>query len=144
MADDGVGHVVVKQLLECELPEKVHVLDGGTQGIGLIPEIEKYNRLIIVDAVNLGIDPGEWRRFSLRSSQLNSVDSQHFSLHEANLASMLKLAEALDALPPEVIIYGIQPENLDWDSPMSESVRSSIEPVTRAIQEEIAATCSIE
>ena len=147
MADDGAGVQAIELLRQESLPAGVKVQDGGTAGVGLVPEIEGYQRLILVDCAMIGARPGdedrrkvqagEWRRFTLKEVNLLNQESSSFSLHDANLQDALKLAQALNILPPDVIIYGIQPAGIEWDRPMSAKVTAALPAVVRAILDEV-------
>ena len=52
--DDGVGVRVVQALAERALPAGVEVVDGGTQGLGLVSLLEGQKRVILVDAADVG------------------------------------------------------------------------------------------
>ena len=58
MSDDGVGVHAVQRLEKRTLPPGVEVLDGGTCGLDLLQFFEGVERLIVLDAANLGREPG--------------------------------------------------------------------------------------
>ena len=134
--DDGVGVRVVQTLAEYPLPEDVELLDGGTQGLGLVNVLEGRQRVIFVDAADVGKSPGQFVRFSLPEARLVGADEQ-LSIHAAGLRETLLLAQTLDLLPPEVIIYGVQPQHLDWDSGLSSSVEAALPGLISAIVAEV-------
>lgn len=151
MADDGAGVQVIELLRRASLPAGIRVQDGGTAGVGLVPEMEGHRRLILVDCATMGeregvdgrrlaVPAGQWRRFSLDESRLLTQNASALSLHNANLRDALQLAEALGVLPPETIIYGIQPETVEWDRPMSASVSAALPAVVQAILDEVSVT----
>ena len=147
MADDGAGVQAIELLRRENLPAGVKVQDGGTAGLGLVPEMEGYQRLILVDCATIGARPGdedhreiqagEWRRFTLKEVNLLNQEPSSFSLHRSNLQDALELAQALDILPPDVIIYGIQPARIEWDRPMSAQVTAALPAIVRAILDEV-------
>jgi hydrogenase maturation protease len=55
------------------------------------------------------------------------------SLHDFNLVDVLNLAKALNKKIPEIIIYGIEPESLDWGLEPTETVARAIEQVVSEI-----------
>ena len=151
MADDGAGIQVIELLRRERLPTGIRVQDGGTVGVGLVPEMEGHERLILVDCATMGdqdsrsgrklpLPAGEWRRFTLEEARLLAEEASVLSLHNANLQDALRLAEALDVLPPETIIYGIQPETVEWDQPMSAPVSAALPAVAQAILDEVNVT----
>ena len=55
-ADEGFGVRCVEALAAAwELPATVTVMDGGTQGLYLLPYVSAARRLIVFDAVDYGI-----------------------------------------------------------------------------------------
>ena len=137
MADDGAGIQVVELLRQRRLPAGVEVQEGGTAGLGLVPQLADSQRVILIDCVRFGGVAGEWRRFMLHETELLGQEGA-FSLHHASLRDALLLAEALDMLPPEVIIYGIEPACVQWDHPMSEVVVAALPQVAQAVLAEIS------
>lgn len=130
--DDGVGVRLVKELNERTLPHNVDVVDGGTQGLGLINLMENRQRVILVDAADIGQRPGEFARFTPDEVLLPGND-QHLSIHAAGLRDALLLAQALNKLPPKVIIFGVQPKQLDWDTGLSREVEASLPGLLAAV-----------
>ena len=92
--DDGIGSRLVEELAHRGLPEDVTALDGGTGGLDLLHVLEGWKRAVIVDAADVGQEPGRFVRFTLDEARLaQATDS--FSLHQAGLSEALALAEAL-------------------------------------------------
>jgi hydrogenase maturation protease len=121
-----VGVRVVEVLAERTLPLGVEVVDGGAQGLGLVSLMEGRRRVIFVDAADLGQAPGQFVRFTfddVRSGSVRLLGDEHsISVHAAGLRDALLLAQALGCLPEEVIIFGVQPGNLDWEEGLSPQV----------------------
>jgi hydrogenase maturation protease len=136
--DDGVGVRVVHLLAARSLPEGVEVVDGGTQGLAIVNLMEGRQRVIFVDAANLNRAPGEFVRFTPDEAHLLGED-QRLSVHEAGLRDALLLAEALQVLPDEVIIYGVQPATLDWNDNLSPEVETTLPRLVQGILDELGA-----
>lgn len=137
MGDDGVGVLAVQLLLaRPDLPPGVAAVDGGTAGLGLIPLIAGYRRLILVDAVLMGEPPGAVRRFEWREARVAGHE-RPLSLHQSDLADALALAEVLGSLPAEVIVFGVQPQHTDWDQPLSEAVARALPDLVDALIAEV-------
>jgi hydrogenase maturation protease len=133
--DDGVGSAVLEALsaLDC-LPENVVLLDGYRDGLMSALLYQEYERVIVVDAALLGELPGTWKRFTLVDARLAQIDlSSCKTLHNASLAEVLSLAEALNIKLPEVIIYGIQPKEIGWSLSLSGPVSKVVPDVCAAI-----------
>ncbi len=134
--DDGVGVRVAEMLADQELPPGVKVEEVGTPGLGLAAWLEGQSRVVIVDAVYMGQSPGTWRRFGPAEVRL-IADSDVISLHEPGLAEALALAQALDALPQEIVFYGVEPVCCDAGQELSPAVRQALPGLVDAILAEI-------
>jgi len=134
--DDGVGLRVVQSLAMQELPLGVELADGGTQGLELVNLMEGWQRVILVDAANVGKTHGEFVRFGLDEARLLGSNDQ-ISVHAAGLRDALLLAQVLGVLPKEVVIYGVQPARLDWDAELSPQVEAAVPEIARCILNEL-------
>jgi hydrogenase maturation protease len=137
--DDGIGPAVLEALsAEKNLPPDVTLLDGGTAGLETALLLEGYRRVIIVDAAEMGRAPGEWVRFTPAEAVLRAEDpALRGSLHSAGLGEALQLAGALDVLPDEVIIFGVQPLDTSYTAGLSEPLRSAVPALCAAILDEL-------
>ncbi len=135
--DDGGGVRVALALAARALPDDVQVIDGGTHGLGLVALIQGRQRLIVVDAADVDRSPGEFLRFTPKEARMLGTD-QHLSIHAAGLRDALLLAQALKVLPDEVVIFGVQPNNLEWDSDLSPQVEAVLPGLIEAVLAEIA------
>jgi hydrogenase maturation protease len=134
--DDGLGAYTVELLLKSNLPPNVEVKDMGTPGFGLVSELESRRRVILVDAVHMGQISGSWRRF--KPEEVRLLTEEHFySLHQPGLANGLALAQALDILPDEIIIYGIEPSETDLLYGISPAVKQAVAEVVENILKEL-------
>jgi hydrogenase maturation protease len=130
--DDGVGTTVARALAERDLPAGVEVVDGGTQGLGLVSVMEGRQRVILVDAADVGRVPGQFVRFALDEAHLRG-DDQPLSVHAAGLREALLLAQALGVLPDQVIIFGVQPARVDWDDALSPEIEAALPALVEAV-----------
>ncbi len=135
--DDAIGILAVQALRERgDLPPGVDVFDGGTDGLGLIPVLEAYPRVIVVDAVEMGLPPGTLRRFTWEDVRVNGRMGG-LSLHESDLGAALSLAEALGSLPRQLVFFGVQPHDTAWDAPLSPAVACALPRLVQARLHEV-------
>lgn len=134
--DDGVGPRLVEALNRNSLPEGVTALDGGTGGLDLLRLVERWERVVIVDAADVGREPGEYVRFTPDQVRLKR-SSKTLSLHHAGLSEVLALAEALDLDLPDMVILGVQPEMIGWREGLSPAVAAGLTALTEAVLQEI-------
>jgi hydrogenase maturation protease len=123
------------------LPPGAQLADGGTQGLGIVNLMEGQQRVILIDAAEVGRAPGEFVRFTLDEARLLG-DGQPLSVHSAGLRDALLLAQALKVLPEEVIIFGVQPASLEWDDRLSREVEATVPDLVTAVLAEIAGSGS--
>lgn len=137
--DDGVGVAVIAALRTAGLPAGVDLLDGGTPGLEIVLLLQGYRRAVIVDAADVGREPGEWLRFTREEVVLGSGDlGQMGAVHTAGLAEALRLGEALRVLPEEIVLYGVQPLEVGWEPGLSDAVAAAVPAVCAAVQAEVA------
>ena len=122
--DDGVG-VHVARTLTCQpLPEGVEVLEGGTEGLNLLFEMERADRVVLIDAAEMGKAPGEARVFG--STLLEGSTKACFSsLHGIGIAEVLALGRSI-GVEPEVTILAIQPADVRLREGLSDALAARI------------------
>jgi hydrogenase maturation protease len=132
MGDDGAGIEAVRLLAEAPLPGNITVKEAGTPGWGLVEWIKDWPSVVIVDAVQMGLKPGEWQCFDAGDFRFTSSEGV-FSLHDSDLAGGLALAEALDLLPPQLSFYGIEPESTNLGMMLSPAVKAGLPGLVTSI-----------
>jgi hydrogenase maturation protease len=112
-ADEGFGVRAVEALHAAfEFPPHVRVMDGGTQGIFLIPWVRIANRLLILDAIDYGLEPGSIRL--IRNDDVpRFMGARKMSMHQAGFQEVLMTAKLSGDFPEEIALIGVQPELLD-------------------------------
>jgi hydrogenase maturation protease len=133
--DDGIGPRVIEELARRGLPEGVSSLDGGTGGLDLLNVLEGWERVVIVDAADVGREPGQFVRFKPEQARFVETAAPH-SLHHAGLGEALALANALGQSLPEMTIFGVQPARIDWGQGLSPAVEAAIPALADAVLEE--------
>lgn len=134
--DDGIGCHVAQALETRALPPHVEVLDAGTPGIGLLNLIEGRARVIIVDAAELGLEPGAWRRFEAQALALTGA-KERFSLHRSGIADALALARELKLTLPPIVVFGVQPARVEWSEQLSPPVQAALSQVVAAVLHQV-------
>jgi hydrogenase maturation protease len=136
MSDDGVGMRVVEQLAKrYRIPEGVQLLQGGTLGLNLLPDLQGVERLLVVDALETGEPPGTLLR--LAGDEIPLAFETRFSPHEMGLKDLLTVAALMGESPHEVVLWGIQPERLDLGEELSPTVAALLDDLTARVAEEL-------
>lgn len=135
-ADEGFGVRVVQALQQrYDFPENVSLVDGGTQGLGLIPFVQEADTLVILDAVDFHLPPGSL--IELNNDEVPAYfGAKKMSLHQVSFQEVLALSELLGKRPENLYLIGVQPELLeDYGGSLTATVKAQLEP---AIQRVIA------
>ena len=129
--DDGFGPEIIKILRERSGNFAGDLLDIGTDGLALLDEMQKYKRVILIDAVNMGAKPGAVRVFTPDEAKIK-INSDTMSTHGFGLAEVIKLMEQLD-IKVDFKIIGIQPENISFGEGLSEAVAKKIPEIIELV-----------
>jgi Ni/Fe-hydrogenase 1 B-type cytochrome subunit len=127
MIDEGFGIRAVEALnARYAFPDDVRLMDGGTQGIFLLPWVCSAKRLLIFDAVDFGMEPA-----ALRMVQGEEVPcfmgAKKVSMHQAGFQEVLSSATLSGSLPEELVLIGVQPELLnDYGGSLTSGVKARI------------------
>jgi len=130
--DDGVGCHIAETLQRQMLSDDGEVIDGGTPGIGLLNLFEGRQCVIIIDAAEIGLPAGEYRRFEPHEVVLTG-SNQRFSLHRTGVIDALALARELNIALPKIVFFGVQPQSVEWRNGLSPRVQAAVPRVIEAI-----------
>lgn len=107
--DDGIGIYIAEEIKKklVNKKNKVTVISTETAGLNLLDLIVGYNKLIIVDSIQVSSNNELGHIFELEVNQLNSSNS-HFNSHDIDFSKLFKLGKKLGIkLPKKIKIYGI-------------------------------------
>lgn len=139
-ADEGFGPRTVERMTaQGSVPDGVEAVDGGTQGIYLLPLVQGARRLLVFDAVDFGREPGQV--VVLRDGEIPVFFGQRpLSLHQTAFTDVLAAAELTGKMPERVTLVGVQLENIDdWGGGLTATVAGAMDEAIRIGLEELAA-----
>lgn len=138
LQDEGLGVRVVEELQRrYQFGPAVELLDGGTLGMGLLRYIGGTDRLLIVDAVAGGGQPGTLYRFA--GQEVEQYFQEKVSLHELGIKEVLAMLEVTGQPVGEVVIVGAEPASLDMGLELTPIIADALENVTGAVLEQLFA-----
>jgi hydrogenase maturation protease len=112
-ADEGFGIRTVERFFEAFEPHlSIEVVDGGTRGMSLLPLVQEADALVIFDAVDFDLTPGELKHLS-GDDVPAFLGAKKMSLHQTGFQEVLVLAELTGEMPRHVHLIGVQPELLE-------------------------------
>jgi len=133
LSDDGAGvHVATALRSRIDLSPRIKIIDGGTLGLSLLPEIEDAAGLIVVDAAELGLQPGAIRVFEDEAMDRH-LSGKKRTVHEVAVADLLAAATMTGHAPQERALVAIQPESTDWGLEPTAGIRSAIAGAADAV-----------
>lgn len=130
MSDDGIGVIVARRLMEQGLAF-AEIIDAGTPGYSLIDMMAPADRVVFIDAIYAGREPGSV--FWVDPERVMQPHSRQ-SLHQISLSDVLSLLKVAGSRT-DVRIIGIQPERTD----PAESISSALNSRLGAITDEVGA-----
>ena len=135
MSDEGIGVHAAKELQKKKLPPHVEVIEGGTDGFGLLNIITATDYLIIIDTLKGGDTPGTIYRFNFKDAP-ECPDPFKTSIHQIGILEVLNLS-GLIGKTPETVIFGIEPKQISMGMELSPSVKNKIPRLLDLIMEEV-------
>jgi hydrogenase maturation protease len=131
MRDEGIGIHVARALADVSLPEGTWVIDAGTDP-DVAFDLDGFDRVIVVDAVLGGKSPGTVYRFGDEVELEASGGRQ--ACHDVGLLEMLRQTARER---PEVVILGVEPQEVDWGLDLTPVVCRSVPRVIEVVQQEL-------
>jgi hydrogenase maturation protease len=137
-ADEGFGVRCVEALGDgYDVPADVAVMDGGTLGLALVPELLDATHVLLFDAVAHRGDPG-----SLVVARDDEVPllmgGNKMSLHQVGVNDIFASLELLGHKPEHITVVGIKPVQLaDYGGSLTEEVRAQVPAALRLGIEEL-------
>jgi hydrogenase maturation protease len=135
--DDGVGPQAIRRLrADPRVPPGVSLVEGGTLGLELLPYVWDCARLIVIDAIDVGRNPGTIVRLS--GEELSALRGNS-NVHQLGVSDLLVALRMLAERQPEVVLLGVQPSSTDWSCELSPCVAASMESLVEATIAELVA-----
>ena len=122
LSDEGFGVRVVEFLEKnFTFPKNVQLIDGGTLGVELTHFVTGTKRLLIIDSINGGAEPGEI--FHLRDDEIKNHFAQKISAHEIGIQDVLTMLELSGKKIPRIELIGAQPYSLEAGTELTEPMQ---------------------
>jgi len=138
IGDDGFGPAVAQQLQrDFTIPSDVCVLDSGTSVREILFDTiladKKPSKIVIIDAMDCGLEPGEL--FNLDIDSYPKVKLDDFSLHQVPTSNLLR--ELRDLCGIEIVVVACQVAgacdsvNPGLSEPVSKAVEQAVEMIAK-------------
>jgi hydrogenase maturation protease len=136
MKDEGVGVHAIRTLHDelCDSRPDIKLIDAGTSpDFGHL--IEGADKLVIVDAVEGGCEPGTIYRFT--PQQIESESGLTTSFHQIGLLENLRMMELLGMKVAETVIIGVEPADVQLGLSLSPEIELQMPKIIQSVLDEI-------
>ncbi|WP_297773773.1 HyaD/HybD family hydrogenase maturation endopeptidase [uncultured Roseovarius sp.] len=128
-ADEGFGVRCVETMAQSwAFDHTVKILDGGTQGLYLLPFLEEADVLLVFDAIDYGLPPGTMK--VIEGDEVPAfMGAKKMSLHQTGFQDVIATAQLMGYCPEILILIGCQPVELeDYGGGLRDIVAARIDP----------------
>jgi hydrogenase maturation protease len=133
--DDAAGPAVAERAMEL-VPDVTVV--ARVEPAGLIDAWADAGLVVVTDAVRSGQPPGTVHVLHACHGPL-PVRTGAGGTHDLGLAEVIELGRALQRLPAELIVIGVEARQFGLGEPMSPQVRACVELAAKAVAEVVRA-----
>lgn len=133
--DDGVGKHIAGKLAAFNL-HGVMVETQSGEGATLIDCWQFRDRVYLIDAVAPYCSPGQIHRIEAHKEPITTRLSLRSS-HGFGVLDAIELSRALEKLPKELIVYGVEGVCFDEGAELSEEIEAAANLVVEQIRDEI-------
>jgi hydrogenase maturation protease len=128
-ADEGFGVRCAERLAQrVRFGAEVRLMDGGTQGLYLLPFREAADALVVFDAVDYGLPPGTLKVVEGDAGPA-FLGARKMSLHRTGFRNVIATARLMDCCPARLLLIGCQPVELeDYGGGLRAEVAARIDP----------------
>jgi hydrogenase maturation protease len=123
MGDDGLAQALLTKLEHYTYTPPIHLLDGGTQGLYLLPSFRGIDRLLILDATD---SPAGTVNLWQGDEVPRRMRAKKLSAHDVLFDEVLAIAALLGQLPPVMALVGIGIEQMELGQGLSQTVQNNI------------------
>lgn len=134
LKDDGIGVHTVNELEKEGLPSTIELVDGGTSTLAMLSYFLECRKIIVVDALKAGYEPGTIYR--IKPEDLVSYKKENLSIHDVQILDVVKMARMLGA-NPDVVVFGIEPQEIRFELEMSDLMSCKIPEIIGLIKQEL-------
>jgi len=124
--DDGIGIYAATYLQQnYTFTPEVEIINGGVEGINLFSVVERSNKLLILDSIKLGDEPGSI--YLIPSHKLGGHGLNSGGAHEIGVLQVLDMLELQGKPLPDATVLGIIPHHITFEMALSKTLTEAFE-----------------
>jgi hydrogenase maturation protease len=137
LSDEGFGVRVIETMQSrgVTLPSDCNMVEGGTMGFDLLNYLSEAKKVVVVDTVRGGGEPGAMYRFNVDDVGVRQMPMD--SLHQINLYQVLQMSEHLGDRPDEIIVIGCEPKSIEMGLELTPEVQARIDKAIELVLKEV-------
>lgn len=135
-SDEGVG-IHLLPLLEEALKdyENIEIIEGLTDGMKLLGPVEDAENLIIIDAINAGLEGGTI--ITLEGDEIPAYFGIKMSIHQLGFQEVLLAAKMRERYPKQIVMFGMQPTSLQMGIGLTEINQRKLAELSRVVIQQV-------
>jgi hydrogenase maturation protease len=138
MRDDGVGHRVVDELDDADLPETVRLRQTATSAFLALEAMSGADHAVVVDAVATeNAAPGTVHRYVCRDGTFEGA-APDVLMHDLSFSDALTAGRSAYDLPPSIVVIGVEPGDLSVGLGLTDPVERAIPRIVATVREALA------
>ena len=142
LRDEGVGVHLAQELTRMELGyTNLDIIEAGTCPDILSLLSPGVDKLIIVDAVKGGNEPGTLYKLSM--ADLDANPAAPLSLHEVGVVENLKIMSLLGKQPKSMVVIGVEPKTIGYGLELSLEVAKRLPEIVELVLKEAEETTTL-
>ncbi len=136
IGDEGVGCRTIEELCRrYSMPPEVQCIDGGTAGFELLTYLDGRREVILIDALRDDRAPGTVVK--VEDEHVPRAFLARTTPHQLGICDVLAAAELTGIQPERLVLFGIEPKDLDIGLTLSPEVQAAMEKVVHAVVDQL-------
>ncbi len=137
MFDDSIGIRIIEHIVEKNLEKNFTAVELSGNALNLLSYLnEETEKIVIIDTVRMGAEPGGYK-FFMPESVVSEKELAGFSTHEGDMIKVIELGRRTGHHIPKIIIMGIEPEEMKMEFGLSNTLQNKIDLYTDKAMEKI-------
>lgn len=129
--DDGIGIVILESLLALGKKEGIEYLNFGIASFDLVHRMERYEKILLIDAIDAGLAAGGLKIFELKDIAY-TLQGLPVSTHEFDLKSLFELYKRFE-LKSKIYVAGIQVKDISYGEELSPELEDALQNIIEKI-----------
>ncbi len=130
MGDDGIGCAVADRLAaDSRLPDSVEVISGGTDLLRFMDQVEGRARVIIIDAVQDGGEPGTL-------SVIDAANDRQEHVHHLSVTQAIQLLKLTSQA--KFTLLGVSVSSVEFGAGLSPALEARLGAIVSSVLDELS------